>query len=183
MTYEIEQIAARIRELRRLEGISVEALASACGISAETYGQYEEGKTDIPVGILHILAQRYNMEITTLLTGEDPKLHAFALTRAGKGVVVERRKDYHYQSLAYNFIRRKAEPFLVTISGEQDKIQSSNSHPGQEFNYVLEGTLLLRIGGKEMTLESGDSVYYDSSQAHGMAALGGKTLKFLSIIF
>ncbi|MDR1894502.1 MAG: cupin domain-containing protein [Spirochaetales bacterium] len=183
MTNEIAQIAARIKELRLLEGEPAEALASACGISPETYTLYEEGQTDIPVGVLHVLAKRHNVEITTLLTGEDPKLHHFALTRKEKGVVVERRKDYHYQSLAYNFVHRKAEPFLVTIEASQDKIISYNCHPGQEFNYVLEGTLLISIGGKTLTLEEGDSVYYDSGQPHGMAAAGGKPLKFLSIIF
>jgi len=183
MTQEIQQIAARIRELRQLEGLSVETCAGSCGVDAGTFRGYEEGKTDIPVGVLHILAARFRVDITTLLTGEEPHLHSVALTRAGKGVSVERRSQYRYQSLAYSFAHRKAEPFLVTIDPAPEPEISCNIHPGQEFDYVLEGTLLVKIGGREFTLQPGDSVYYDSNQPHGMAALGGVAAKFLSIIF
>ena len=58
-----------------------------------------------------------------------------------------------------------------------------NSHDGQEFNLVLKGTLLLSIGGKELTLNPGDSIYFDSTQPHGMRALNGEPARFLAIIF
>jgi quercetin dioxygenase-like cupin family protein len=57
-----------------------------------------------------------------------------------------------------------------------------NTHPGQEFDYVLEGRLLVSIGGHEMELGPGDSVYYDSNELHGMKALGGKRARFLAMV-
>ena len=47
---------------------------------------------------------------------------------------------------------------------------------------VIEGRMLLDINGKKLTLNPGDSVYFDSAQPHGMLALDGKALKFLAII-
>ncbi len=38
-----------------------------------------------------------------------------------------------------------------------------NSHPGQEFNYVLNGTVKIVIGKHEMVLHEGDALYFDSS--------------------
>ena len=58
-----------------------------------------------------------------------------------------------------------------------------NSHPGQEFNYILEGDLRLIIDKKEVILGPGDSIYFDSTRPHGMRALHGKPAKFLAIIF
>ena len=58
-----------------------------------------------------------------------------------------------------------------------------NSHSGQEFNMVLEGTLQLTIGTKSLTLNEGDSIYFDATQPHGMLAVGDKPVKFLAIIF
>ena len=55
-----------------------------------------------------------------------------------------------------------------------------NSHPGQEFNLVLEGAMELYIGGKTMVLEEGDSIYFDSTKPHGMLAVGDKPVKFLA---
>jgi quercetin dioxygenase-like cupin family protein len=57
-----------------------------------------------------------------------------------------------------------------------------NSHPGQEFDYVIEGRLAVTIGSHELELETGDSLYFDSSEAHGMKALGGTKARFLAII-
>lgn len=96
---------------------------------------------------------------------------------------VERRKDYRYQSLAHNFIHKKAEPFLVTVEPDaEDAPVNFNSHPGQEFNYVLEGTLKVVLDGHELVLHEGDSLFFDSSVDHGMKALNGRPVKFLAII-
>jgi quercetin dioxygenase-like cupin family protein len=64
----------------------------------------------------------------------------------------------------------------------EQKPLSLNTHPGQEFDYVLEGRLLISIGGHEMELGPGDSVYYDSNEPHGMKALGGKRVRFLAMV-
>ena len=94
---------------------------------------------------------------------------------------VERRKEYDYQNLAYNFVNKKAEPFLVTVAPESEETPISyNSHAGQEFNYILEGTVKIFINDHELILNEGDSIY--SGNKHAMRALNGKTAKFLAII-
>ena len=183
MEEQIKQVAARVKELRELSNVSVESLAQELDISKELYIDYEGGTVDIPVGVLMKIAHRFNVELTILLTGEEPRLHMYALTRNGKGASVERRKAYKYQSLAYNFSHKKAEPFLVTVEPDADNTPFHlNSHPGQEFNYVLEGSLKISIGGHEMILNAGDSLFFDSGALHGMKALDGKSAKFLAII-
>lgn len=184
MQEEIKQIATRIKELREIFSVSVETLVKEFNVSKDLYEQYESGQADIPVSILYKIAHRFNVELAALITGEEPRLHTYALTRKGKGISVERRKDYIYQSLASNFINKKADPFLVTVESETKDIPVNfNSHPGQEFNYVLEGTLKVVLNGHELTLSEGDSLFFDSSISHGMKALNGKTAKFLAIIF
>ncbi len=184
MSEQIRQIAARIKELREIAGISTESLAKELGVKLETYLEYESGTTDIPVSFLYNVANRFNVELTAILTGDAPKLHTYCVVRKGKGVSVERREHYKYQNLAYNFINKKAEPFLVTVEPEAEESPVHyNSHPGQEFNYVLEGTLKVFINGYEIVLNEGDSLYFDSGVNHGMKTVGGKTSKFLAIIF
>ena len=77
----------------------------------------------------------------------------------------------------------KAEPFEVCVepSSEDTPIHLS-SHPGQEFNYMLEGSMILYIDGHHIVLNEGDSLYFDSSHSHGMKAIGDKPAKFLAII-
>lgn len=183
MSNQVKQIAARIKDLREIAGLSEESLARELGVTAGTYKEYESGNTDIPIGFLYEVANRFGVELTAVLTGEGPRLHTYCLVRKGKGVSVDRRNPYKYQSLAYNFIHKKAEPFLVTVEPGNDDTVHFNSHPGQEFNYVMEGTLMIYIDGHSLTLNEGDSLYFDSSCSHGMKAVGSKPAKFLAIIF
>ncbi len=183
MPEKIRNIASRIKELREIAGISPETLAHEFNISRQAYLDYESGKHDIPVSFLYAIAQKFKVELTDLLTGESPKLHRYALVRKGAGVSVERRKQYKYQSLASNFIHKRAEPFLVTVEPASPAAKMSfNTHPGQEFNYVLEGTLKITIDGNELVLTEGDSLYFDSSCKHGMQALNNEPARFLAVI-
>lgn len=184
MEEEIRQIAARIKELREIFNASQAELARECEVSEALYQEYEAGQRDIPVSVLMRIARRFDIELASLITGEEPRLRIYSLTRKGKGVSVERRKDYKYQSLAFNFAHKKAEPFLVTVDPEpKDAPVNMNSHPGQEFNYVLEGAIAVMLENHEVVLNEGDSLYFDSGVPHGMKALNGKVAKFLAIIF
>jgi quercetin dioxygenase-like cupin family protein len=183
MNEAILQVAARIKELRLLFQVELEALAEESQISPALYRQYESGETDIPVGVLFGLANRFKVELSSLLTGEEPRLHTYALTRRGQGIAVDRRQDYEYQNLAHAFAHKRAEYFMVTVSPKDEGASVPlNSHPGQEFDHLLEGSLLVMVGSHEIRLNPGDSLCFDSGIPHGMKALGGTPAKFLAVI-
>ena len=183
MREEIKLIAARIRELREISGIPVEKFAAELNIEPELLLHYESGETDIPVGVLYKIAHQFKMELAALLSGEQPKLHVYSVVRKGKGISVDRRKQYNYENLAYNFIHKKVEPFIVTVAPVKENLTPEfNAHPGQEFNFVLEGSLMVIVDGHEITLNEGDSVYFDSGYQHAMKALNQQPSRFLAII-
>ncbi|MEG1990966.1 MAG: transcriptional regulator, partial [Christensenella sp.] len=85
------------------------------GKSAEEYREYEAGEKDFSFSFLYTLANRFGVDITELLTGDNAKLKTFSLVRKGEGLKMERRKAYKYQHLAPIFKNRVMEPFLVTV--------------------------------------------------------------------
>ncbi len=182
MEEQIKRIADRLRGIRDVLGISLEEAAETCSLTPAQYGDIESGNSDIPVSILHRMALKFNLDLTTLLTGNEPHMHSYSLTRKDKGVVVERQKAYKYQALAGSFLNRRSDPFVVLVEPKADENVSFNAHPGQEFNYLLEGKLKIFIDSKEMVLEPGDSIYFDSGLPHGMLALDNKPAKFLALI-
>jgi quercetin dioxygenase-like cupin family protein len=183
MAGEKSEIAARVRVLREIEEISGESLAKELGFSPEEYAGWESGAVEFPIGSLVEIANRFNVDLTELISGEPSRLKTFCVSRAGRAPEVSRRPAYAYWNLALNFHRKKGEPFLVEAAPETEaKSLSLNTHPGQEFNYVLEGRLLISVGGHEVELGPGDSIYYDSGEPHGMKALGGKRARFLAIV-
>jgi quercetin dioxygenase-like cupin family protein len=183
MTEQIKQIAERIKEIREISGISAETLAVKLGVSTDIYLKYESGTSDIPVGIVFEIAELFHIELSVLLGGDNPKLRIYGVVRKGKGLKLERRKQYKYESLADNFIDKKAEPFMVTIDPKKEnEIPEFNSHPGQEFNYIVKGSMVSIIDGHEIILNEGDSIYFDSGCKHAMRALNNEQVKFLAIV-
>ena len=183
MKEKIQFIAERIKELREINGLSATSLAQEFGISLDLIIQYESGTVDIPVGFLYKVAHKFGIELTAILTGENPRLHVYCIVRKDKGLSVERRKQYKYESLAFNFINKKAEPFVVKIEPESEFAPMDfNSHPGQEFNYVLEGTMKIVIDTHEIILNTGDSIYFDSAYKHAMKAMNQIPVKILAIV-
>lgn len=183
MNEQIQLVASRIKELREISDIPVEKFAFELNIDTGLLVQYESGNTDIPVGFLMKVAHYFKMELSSLLSGDQPKLHVYAVVRKGKGLVVARRKQYRYENLAYNFIHKKAEPFIVTVDPAQETLALEfNVHPGQEFNFVLEGSLMVIVDGHEIVLNEGDSIYFDSGFNHAMKALNNQPSRFLAFI-
>ncbi len=183
MLEQVQAIATRLKELREISGLSIEKLAAQLKIEADKYEEYESGKVDIPVSALYAVGNYFDVELTALLTGADPKLHDYALVRKDKGIFVKRRKNYNYHNLSYNFANKQMETFLVTIEPDKaNKVLDFNSHHGQEFNYVLEGNMRLTIDGKELVLNPGDSIYYNAELPHAMEPIKDERVVFLAII-
>lgn len=182
MNKQIQDIAKRLYGIRDSLGISSKEISEICKISENEYLKYESGYSDIPMDIIKTIAKHCNVELSTILFGQDPKVKEYFITRSGLGTAMERTKAYKYQSLAAGFKDRKADPFIVTVEPDNNRPPTLNSHDGQEFNYVIEGTLLLYINNKEIILNEGDSIYYDSSKLHGMKAMNDEKVRFIAII-
>jgi transcriptional regulator with XRE-family HTH domain len=181
MNEQIRQIAERLQGLRDSLDLSIREMAEHCKRTPEEIQQYETGEIDIPISFLFDVAQHFNIDTSTLISGDEPRMKSYFLTRYGKGISIERNKAYKYQALASGYKHPQAEPFEVTVEPNDLDIHL-NSHEGEEFNYLLEGRLLLRFNGKDMILNPGDSIYFDSSYPHGMKALDNQPVKFLAII-
>jgi transcriptional regulator with XRE-family HTH domain len=177
-----KDIAPRLRGLRDALDLSVEELAQRAGVDVALVRGYESGNMEIPVGFLMKVAQACHVDLTVLISGIEPHLTGYSLVRQGEGLLVERRKDYDYKSLAYRFSGRKMEPFLITVPPKAPEDMTQVSHSGQEFIHVQEGRLELRLGEEVLELAPGDSLYFDSQTPHALRGLDGHPAVFLDVI-
>jgi mannose-6-phosphate isomerase-like protein (cupin superfamily) len=177
------EIARRMKDMREIAGIPRDRLAADIKLDDEQYGRYEDGLEDIPVSVLLAAAAKLEIDVTSLIMGEEPRMKVFSLVRKGQGLEVERRKEYKYRDLTYNFAGRKADAFIVSVGPNKDPAEKPHcySHDGQEFNYVLKGRMKVIVSGHEMVLEEGDSIYFDSGKEHAMVALGEEGATFLAV--
>ena len=177
-----KEIAPRLVGLRDALDLSVEDMAEKTGMSADKIKEYETGTVEIPVGFLLKVSQACEVDLTVLISGQESRLHSFAMVKKGEGLSVDRRKDYDYRSLGYKFTGRKMEPFHITVPPKNADEVTLTQHTGQEFIYMLEGKLEITLGEQKKILAPGDSLYFDSLTPHGMRALEEKEAVFLDVI-
>ena len=178
---EIREIAARITELRDVCGYTQEELAKELNIDLEVYKGYEENGKDIPISVIYQIAKKFDVDFSEIVSGTSAKLRTYQVVRAGGGQMADRYPGYVFRDLAYHYSKKIMQPFLVTLD-PSEKPADLVSHVGEEFNFVVEGTLVLVIGDKEITLNQGDSVYFNPNIPHGQKCGGDKPATFLTMI-
>ncbi|MCI9128715.1 MAG: helix-turn-helix domain-containing protein [Eggerthellaceae bacterium] len=181
----IKEVANRIRALREDMDISAQDMADATGRSLAEYEKQESGEEDLSFTFLYKCADRLGVDVIELLTGENPHLTGYSLTRAGDGLVIRRRAGFEYLHKAPHFRNKLAEPFLVTapyIPEEQDAPIHLSYHEGQELDLIISGQMRFAYEDHVETLEAGDLVMYDSGRGHGMIAIGGEPCTFLAVV-
>ncbi|MBP5159772.1 MAG: helix-turn-helix transcriptional regulator [Lachnospiraceae bacterium] len=181
MEDEFREIAERIAGLRDACGYSIEELAAELDIPVEVYRKYEESGEDIPISVIYQISKKFGVDFTEILTGTSAKLNTYHVVRAGKGQVIDRYPGYYFKDLAYRYSKKIMQPLLVTID-PSDKPAALVTHKGEEFNMVLEGTIILDLNGKEIVLEKGDSVYFNPNIPHGQRCGGDAPATFLTMI-
>jgi acetyl-CoA synthetase len=181
----IKEMGKRIRELREIEGVSPEQMAEKTGVSLSEYLACENGQSDLNFAFIYRCANAFGVNVTDIIEGYSPKLSAYTLTRKGEGQEIANAHGMTYYNLAYAFQNRIAEPLYVKSVYDETAIGQPiecTTHAGQECDIVIEGELLVQIGGHKEILKKGDSIYYDSSTPHGMIAVGGKDCIFYAIV-
>ena len=185
METKIMEIAQRIKGLREILELTPQQMAQYTDVTLEEYLEYESGNQDFGFTFLYECAKVFGVDIVELLTGERPKLSHYTIVRSGKGLPIRRREGFTYEHLAYRIKNKLAEPFLVTApysAEEQDKPIMLSRHKGQEFDFVLKGSLKMQLQDHVEVLGEGDSIFYDSGYPHGMIATGGSDCVFLAVV-
>ena len=181
----IKEMAGRIKTLREIEDISIPEMAKKTDVSVEEYTACEEGKSDLSFAFIYRCAIAFNVDVTDIIEGTSPRLASFTVTRKGKGQKIEQAHGMEYFNLASAFKNRIAEPLLVNAeykpNAEEQEIEVT-THDGQECDIVVSGSLKVKVGDHSVTLNEGDSIYYDSATPHGMVAIGGKDCVFYAIV-
>ena len=181
-----QEIASRIRSLREDAEYSIEEMAKATGRSPEEYAARESGEMDLTFTFVYKCAAKLGVDVVELLTGESPHLRHYSIVRAGEGLPIERREEFHYLHKAPYFRDRIGEPFYVDIPYDEElqtKPIHLSYHAGQEFDYVLKGHLRFAFEDHIEEVGPGDTLYYDSGRGHGMIALGGEPATIIAIVF
>ena len=183
MKDKINQIAARIKELRTVTGLTVEEMAARTGTTVEEYEACEAGQRNLSIAFLYDCTLSFGVDFGDLIEGKSPKLRQYALTRRGGGQRIEEAHNMIGFNLASGFRNRIALPLYMELNynGDEENIELV-THEGQECDIVIKGRMKIRIGDNTEILGPGDCIYFDSGTPHGMIAVGGEDCTFYAIV-
>lgn len=182
---DVVAIGARIRALRQEKGVEMEELSKLTGFDVPFLTAIEENRVQPQLGTLVRLSKALDAAFGRLVSGAGDKLYSItrkdergssarAMARAG------RKHLYSYKSLTPGVKGRHMEALVVQLLVSRDREMSV--HEGEEFVFVLDGTVLFEIGGDSFELEPGDSVYYLSTTPHLISAKEDKAT-ILAVIY
>jgi transcriptional regulator with XRE-family HTH domain len=181
-------IGRKIRELRKKAGLVLQDLSDRTGLSKPLLSQVERGVVSPPIATLLKISKALSVNIGFFF--QDNYLEEkVVLVRRDESKVIDSRyfgreeSGYYYEALAYKKSKKNMEPFLVEFKRKKPEKLSYFSHEGEEFIYLLEGTLEFRTENEQYVLNPGDSLYFESSIPHAYRALKRKNAKALTVVY
>jgi transcriptional regulator with XRE-family HTH domain len=173
----VEEIGARIKNLRKEKGLSLDELSKLTGFEVELLDRIEKDEVQPQLGTVIKLSKALDSAFGRIVSGVGDKI--YSITRKNDRKVISRstshkgqRKAYTYMSLAPEVKGRHMEALLVQL--EEDPEEEISVHEGEEFIFALDGVVKMKIGQDAFELEPGDSVYYLSTTPHHISAKSGK---------
>ncbi len=181
------KVGERVKQVREQKGLSLEDVSQRTDIEASYLRQIEDGEVAPPLGIVIKLAKALEMKMGYFISGEENR--PYTVVRKKDRKLVSRYDSekgkyygYEYESLAPHKKDRHMEPFLVTLVPSATEEERS-AHDGQEFIYVLEGEMEVRLKDEIHVLEPGDSIYYDSTVPHLVKCHGQEPARILAVLY
>ena len=163
-------VGERIRVIRRRKGWTLENLSANCKLSTGFLSQVERGLSSLSIVSLHAISEALEVPLYELfLKEEDHQLTENAAVSPVTKVADQLRVqigDYPitYKYLSGEFPNRIAEVLINEFPPNYRHPLAT--HKGEEFGYVLEGRLILKIVQDEYSLEPGDSYHFLASKPH-----------------
>jgi transcriptional regulator with XRE-family HTH domain len=193
------EIGDRLRRERAERGLSLRELARRLDVSPSLVSQIETGKIQPSVRTLYAMVSELGVSLDEVF---HPKSGVRVERRHGSaaGTLMPAETAGHVQradsrpvvdlesGVTWERLTARNEPgveFLLTLyppGSESGPADALVRHTGREFGIVLKGTLGLTVGFDEYTLESGDSVFFDSTVPHRLHNDGDETVEAVWVV-
>lgn len=174
----------RLRQIRHERGLTLAQVAERSGLAVSTVSKVERGRMALTYDRFSQLADGLGVDMAALFTehGERFRPGEVAVARKGEFLLHE-TENYAYEMLFAGLWKKAMTPMLGTLRAfETMRFERFVTHPGEEFLMVLAGRVTVDLEGRgPVTLDEGDSIYFDSSRGHLYASAGPADARILVV--
>lgn len=170
-------VGKKIKNARTGKKMSYETLANDTGFSIDFLKKVEAGKVTPPVGSLLQISRALEIDSGDLLKDDEDRMQDRIKA------YTKRTSSYAYTTLTPGAENKHLKAFRVKIDGMKTHEGVSYNHEGEEFVYVLDGTIEVVVGEHVNTLAAGDSLHFNSGIQHHLKNTGETDAELIVVIY
>ena len=169
----------RIRILRKTQNRTLQEIADQSELSKSMISKIENNRTVPSVAAIVKIARALGTNISNLLEQEAGTRAIFTPQQESISKLTLTEKGYSIFPFASGFHKKKMQPFLFTAK-KGEVVPHQLSHEGEEFIFIIEGEMAMKVGDTEYMLKTGDSLYFNSLQKHGITPVSA-TVHYIDV--
>lgn len=154
-------IGKKIKELRLQNDLTLADLASRSELTKGFLSQLERNLTSPSISTLEDILEALGTNLSEFFHEEEEEQIVFST----KDFFVDKKEEYQIEWIVPNAQKNEMEPILLTLP-PHGKSHEMVSHQGEEFGYVLKGTVTLVRDNKKYKLKAKDTFYLNGKKSH-----------------
>ncbi|MCE5330943.1 MAG: XRE family transcriptional regulator [Bacteroidales bacterium] len=182
-------VGGKINALMTAKNISIQELSERCGLTVSQIELIISSEKVPSLGALIKIARGLGVRIGTFLDDSEqlgPVVHRQSdrqkpATFSSQLSTANSHLDFF--SLAGNKVGRHMEPFVIDIKPSVTHEPILSTHEGEEFIFVLKGSVKIIYGKETHILNEGDSIYYDSIVDHLVSTVDERPTQIVAVVY
>lgn len=156
-------IGEKIKHLRVKNGLTQQELANRCELSKGFISQLERDLTSPSIATLVDILECLGTNLTDFFSDKNDEKIVFHKD----DVFIQEDKDLGHtiKWIVPNSQKNTMEPILIEIE-PGGATEPDDPHDGEEFGYVMSGTIILHLGNQKFKVKKGESFYFKPSLVH-----------------
>lgn len=169
------EIGNKLKRLRTAHFLTQEELADRCELTKGYISQLERDLTSPSIATLVDILECLGTDLTKFFNEETEDKIVF---KENDVFVKETDDNYIINWLIPNAQKNKMEPILVEL-GSYSKTKLETPHEGEEFGFILSGSIVLHYGNERYKVKKGQSFYFKANKDHFIENNGKNICKIL----
>lgn len=171
-------IGDKIKTLRLASDLTQAELASRARLTRGFISQIENDQSSINIDSLADILEALGVTLGEFFSSQERRRIVF---KATERVAVEDKGVRKFEILIPGSTNNMMDPVMLEI-GPGEFLDPRGPSPGEQFGFVLAGTVTLRVDGKTFKVPKEHCFYFESDQKHQIGNAGERTAKLLWVI-
>lgn len=171
------KIGQKIKTLRQASDLTQAELADRADLTKGFISQFENDQCSISVDSLSDLLEALGVTLQDFFADDSD---ASVIFSHQDRIAVDGKGAASFEILVPGSTNNMMDPMLIELA-PGERLEPTAPHPGEQFGFVLKGTLTLKLGQNQNKVTCGSCFYFEADQASQLMNLGNATVKLLWI--